>query len=445
VSRVVTVIILLVAIAFSYFSIYNQNMVEVTVWGGQSTEMPLIGVVLVSMALGAAIVLLLFTLRGFRNKYYQLQENMKKRRRGRAEELYNRGVDAHLSGKRTQAIRLLEEAVGKDSDFLLPFFRLGTVYMEQGKVDLAIDLHLKAREAHPGNLRVKLLLVDDYLAANRLEDASQVLRDIIARDDANRTALMMLRDIQEQQGDWEGAAETQRRLIKVTSDKASARAYLLGLKYECAAYLLENNNADKASRILKEVLKESPDFLAATVSLGEAVMAQGKLDEGIKVLADGYRKHNNPVFLQAMEDQLLKAENPRKLIETFRSLLDSSPGDVFLNLFYGKSCLKLEMVDDGYMALKKVESMGYDTPLLHSLLGEANARRERFAEAIDEFRLYNETGGGDSPLFVCDNCGNTEGYWSSRCDSCGEWNSFSLPGLIEPSVQPAARPQYESE
>lgn len=444
-SRIATIIVLGVVIAFSYFAFYNHGTVNLTVWQGKNMELPIVGLVLLSMGIGAAIVFALLAIRGIRRSFDNFQVSMKKRRRTKAEELYNRGVDAHLSGKMRQAVKLLEDAVEKDTEFLLPFFRLGTVYLALGEFQKALELHEKALEAHPGNLRVLLFLVDDYLAVGQLAEAAGVLKELIAKDDSNRTALTALRDIQEQQGNWEDAVETQRKFIKAAGKEPESQAHFLGLRYQVAAGYLEEGETEKAVKTLRDILKEAPDFVAATVSLGEARIRSGKVDEGLKVLTEGYSRHQNPVFLQVMEEKLIKKEHPRKLIETFRSLLDDSPDDVFLNLFYGKICLRLEMVDEGYMALKKVESTGYESPLMHALLGEMSARRERYEEAIEEFGRYVDLSDGTYPRFLCGNCQHTVGGWASRCDSCGLWNSFTLPGLTEPVTAPAARPQYESE
>jgi lipopolysaccharide biosynthesis regulator YciM len=322
---------------------------------------------------------------------------------------------------------------------------LGTVYLALGESQKALELHENALEAHPGNLRVLLFLVDDYLAVGQLSEAAGVLKKIITKDDSNLTALTALRDIQEEQGDWEGSVETQRKFIKADGREPESQARLLGLRYQMAAGYLEDGDTEKAVKTLKDILKEAPDFVAATVALGEARIRSGKVDEGLKVLTEGYNRHQNPVFLQVMEEKLIKRENPRKLIETFRTLLDSSPDDVFLNLFYGKICLRLEMVDDSYMALKKVESSGYESPLMHALLGEIGARRERYEEAIEEFGRYVDLSGGLHPRFICGNCQYTADGWTSRCESCGLWNSFTLPGLTEPVAAPAESPQYESE
>jgi lipopolysaccharide biosynthesis regulator YciM len=444
-SRIATIVVLVVVVAFSYFAYYNHGTITLSLWQGKVVELPVVGLVLLSIGIGAAIVFTLLAIRGVRKSFDKLQDGLKKRRRTKAEELYNRGLDAHLSGKMHQAVKLLEEAVEKDPEFLLPFFRLGTVYLALGESQKALELHEKALEAHPGNLRVLLLLVDDHLAVGQLSEAAAVLKRIISKDDSNQTALTSLRDIQEQQGDWEAAVETQRKLIKATGKEPSSLEYLLGLRYQVAASQLDNGDTEKAARTLRDILKEAPNFIAATVALGEARIRSGKVDEGLKVLTEGYSRHQNPVFLQVMEEKLIKRENPRKLIETFRSLLDKTPEDIFLNLFYGKICLRLEMVDDGYMALKKVESTGYESPLLHALLGEMSARRERYDEAIKDFSRYVALSDGFHPRFICGNCQNTVDGWASRCGSCGLWNSFTLPGLTVPGRAPAVRPQYENE
>jgi lipopolysaccharide biosynthesis regulator YciM len=445
VSRLASIVLLVTVIVFSYFSIYNQEVVTLKLWKGQTVDLHVFVVVLISAGLGAAVVFLLFGLRGIRRTYDQIQVGIVKRRRQKAEELYNRGVDAHLSGKMEKAVKLLEGAVTKDPEFLLPFFRLGTVYLELGREKKALELHRKALEAHPDNLRIQLFLVDDYLATGELDDAINILKRIISSDDSNLAALQTLRNIQEQKGDWRGAVETQSRLMKISGKEDESLQRLRSFRYQWALDLLAQGERDKGVKTLKEILKEDPEYLAAVVTLGESYMKSGKVEEGIKVLSEGYRRHQNPVFLQVMEEKLIKHDNPSRLVEMFRKLLDQSPEDVLLNLFYGKICLRLEMIDDGYMALSKVESTGYESAYLHALLGEINARRERNEEAIEEYRRYVELSDGLSPRFVCGNCGHITEKWNARCESCGLWNSYELPGLAEPVHTPAVRPQYDGQ
>ncbi len=442
-NRIATALLLAIVIAFSFFAYFNQETATLTFWKDREVVLPVVVVVLVAMLTGAAVVLLIFALRGIRKTYNQIQLGMVKKRRIKAEELYNKGVDAHLSGKMSAAIKNLEGAVSKDREYLLPFFRLGTVYTEMGETQKAIELHRRALEAHPDNLRLLLYLVDDYLAANQPEEAAKVLKQIISKDNSNQAAYSALRDIQEKRGDWKGAVESENRLIKLTGKNPENLQKQRELRYHLAIAQMENER-DRGIKLLRQIIKEDPEFLAAGVALGEAHIQGGRVEEGIRILSEGYKTQRNPVFLQVLEDNLIQGEKPSRLVKIFRKLLDQSPDDVFLSLFFGKICLRLEMIDESYMALKKVESMGYESPLLFALLGEASARRDRYDEAVEEFRRFVHMLDGSSPKFTCTHCGDVSDRWSAKCRSCGQWNSYALPGLTETARPPAVRPQYEA-
>ncbi|MBN2720654.1 MAG: DUF1049 domain-containing protein [Proteobacteria bacterium] len=443
-SRIATGLLLIIAIAFSFFAYLNQETATLKLWKGQEVVLPVVLVVLAAMLLGAAVVLLIFALRGIRKTYNQIQEGMVRKRRMKAEDLYNKGVDAHLSGKMPNAVKHLKDAVSKDPGYLLPLFRLGTVYMEMGEAQKAIELHRKALDAHPDNLRILLYLVDDYLAAKQPDQAAEVLEKIIARDSSNQAAYAALREIQEEKGDWKGAIESQNRLIKLSGKDPEEVRKLAGMRYEWAVELLKTDR-DRGIKLLKEIIRDDPDFLAAGVTLGEVHIKGGRTEEGIRVLSDGYRKHRNPVFLQVLEDNLIRSENPSRLVKLFGKLLADFPDDALLSLFFGKIYLRLEMIDESYQILKKVESRGYESPLLFALLGEANVRRDRSDEAIEDFRRSINLSDGMSPRFTCGNCGHVSEKWHAKCQSCGNWNSYALPGLSETGRRPpAVRPQYDA-
>ena len=51
-SRIATIIVLVVVIAFSYFAFYNHGTISLVVWQGKVVELPIVGLVLLSMAIG---------------------------------------------------------------------------------------------------------------------------------------------------------------------------------------------------------------------------------------------------------------------------------------------------------------------------------------------------------------------------------------------------------
>jgi uncharacterized membrane-anchored protein len=81
VSRIATIVVLVVVIAFSYFAFYNHGTIILTVWQGKTLELPVVGLVLFSMGIGAAIVFALLAIRGVRRSFDNFQVSLKKRRR----------------------------------------------------------------------------------------------------------------------------------------------------------------------------------------------------------------------------------------------------------------------------------------------------------------------------------------------------------------------------
>lgn len=85
-----------------------------------------------------------------------------------------------IRGQFGQAIQLLQEAIGKDSEFAEAHLRLGSIYKNVGNVDKAI-LHLKkAVEILPNNARTSgayFSLADIYFQLQKYDQASKFLED----------------------------------------------------------------------------------------------------------------------------------------------------------------------------------------------------------------------------------------------------------------------------
>ncbi len=441
-SRLTATILLAILVGFAFFAWHNQAPVTVRLGRGSMTVMPLAEVVLVAMGTGALAVLLIFFVREMRRAVTGFGESRARRRRVRAEEYYQRGVDAHLSGRFELAVDYLTEAQRRDPGYLPAFYRLGVLYRELGRNQEALAIHLKARAQDPRNLRTLMNLADDYEAMGRHGEAIGILREIVAHDDGNRSALRRLREVQEKAQDWEGAIGSCRKLLKLAGKDRSERATLHGLIYRHSLGFLEKGEPGNAVRFLRVVVREDPSFVPARLALGAAEIARGRWREGIEVLRDGYLATRNPVLLEELEDQLIGQENPEELLALHRRFADLFPGDVILTLFYARACLRLEMVDDASQALRRVESSGYDSSLLHALLAEAGYRRQRLRDACEEFRLALEMSWATTPTYKCAVCGHEAEGWEARCPACCAWNTFIIPADSETLTLPTA-PRYE--
>ena len=120
---------------------------------------------------------------------------------------------------------------------------------------------------------------------------------------------------------------------------------------------------------------------------------------------EGYRRLGKSVFLSRLEDFYMEAEDPATLLSFYRSAVMDREDDLILRLFFGRLCLRLEMVDEAFEQLHAVENAGVESPQLHFLLAEAHRRRNRIDESVKE---YKKTLGVNSRLrlgYICEQCG----------------------------------------
>jgi lipopolysaccharide biosynthesis regulator YciM len=261
------------------------------------------------------------------------------------------------------------------------------------------------------------------------EDAMASYQELIAQEKDNRKALRSLRDLYIKHENWKEALETQRKVLKTgpgANRMSEEKEKLLFLRYETARQSIIDNDIDSAKSELKDVIKQLPDFTPARVTLGEAFVAQGRDTEAAKTWQEGYLKQGKSVFLERLEDYYMEREDPSSLLKFFRDTVLERGDDLVFRLFYGKLCLRLEMVDEALEQLQAIESSGLETPQVHLLLAEAHRRRNRPEEAISEYQKALGVTNRLRLSYVCETCQTKVPEWNSRCPSCGAWGTIAL-------------------
>jgi len=432
--------IILFVLSFLYFWGINPQDITVFYFPEKSFTYPaslvVVGSILIGLILGYLAHL-----------YSTVSHLLKHWKRDRAEKkarevatIYREGVGRLLSGDIKKAHSLLQKALDRDPSRVETYIAMANVHMQEGEPQEGISLLRKARGIDPKSLEVLFKLAAIYEEIGQDADAIQSYQGILAVESDNRKALRSLRDIHIREGRWKEAAELQKKILKVTAgskrleeEKQKSRF----LRYEVARTALKEGDIDEAKAELKEIVKESTEFVPARVSLGDAYRAQGRSDEAVRIWSDGYQALGKSIFLSRLEDIYMEAEDPASLLSFYRSTLLERGDDLMFRLFYGKFCLRLEMVDEALEQLYAVESAGVDFPQLHVLLAEAHRRRNRLDQSINE---YKKALGISTRLrldYVCDVCGETSPEWQSSCQDCGTWGSFSLVGR---QLMQSARP-----
>lgn len=423
--------IILFLLFFLFFSGINPQEVTVFYYADHSFTYPVAFVVISCILLGLIL--------GYGAHIYSTLAHMIKhwrhdranRRNREIVAIYSEGVGCLLSGDIKKAHSLLQKALDKDPSRSEAYIALASVYQQEGSPDESINLLLKAKGIDSRSLEVLFKLATTYEEIGQEEKAISTYLDILSIEKNNRKALRCLRELNIRHGRWGEALERQKQIMKIgpgANRLEEEKSKLNSLRYEVGRRNLEDDVIDVAKGTFKELIKESPEFVPSYVSLGDAYRKQNRPDDAIRVWRDAYTSLGKSVFLSRLEDLYLDAEDPSGLFDLYKSFLSSREDDLILRMFFGKLCLRLEMVDESLEHLYALEHAGIETPHLHLLLAEAHRRRNRIDEAIEQYKKALGVDGRLNLNYVCEDCGAPSIDWQSRCPHCGTWGSFVVAG-----------------
>jgi len=424
---------MLIIIFFLSFFIYctwlNPEDISLFYWADHSiTFSPailILGFILIGLIIGYGAHIYSVITYGIKNWKHDREEK-KSREIGT---IYREGVGRLLSGDLKKARVLLNKALDRDPKRVDILIALASLASQEGNPTEGLDLLRKAGDLDSKSLEVLFKTAAIQEETGQDEEAIASYQELIIREKDNRKALRSLRDLYIKHSRWQDALEIQRQVLKAgpgANRVDDEKALLLYLRYEMASQSISDGSPDQAKSELKDIVRKEAAFAPAQVSLGDALVALNQGDDAVKIWQEGYKKLGKGVFLERLEDYFMKLEDPSSLLNFFRAQVLEQGDDLVFRLFYGKLCLRLEMVDEAKEQLQAVESSGVDSPQVHLLLAETYRRCRESEQAINE---YQKALGISKRLhlnFVCEKCQNISAEWNSRCPSCGEWNTSSL-------------------
>ena len=426
---ILTFVFVIFAFCFLYFWGINPGDMTVFFAAGEGLTFPtpiiIIGAILIGLLLGNGLHILSLIAHSF--SHWRRDQSQKKAQETNA--IYREGVGRLLSGDLKKARVLLNKAIDRDPKRVDTLIAMANLAAQEGNSTESLGLLRKAGDLDPKSLEVLFKTAAIQEETGHDDEAMASYQELISREKDNRKALRSLRDLYIKHDRWQEALETQRKVLKAgpgANRVADEKALLLYLRYEVASQSILNGSADQAKSELKDILRQESDFVPAQVSYGDALVALNQGDDAVKVWQEGYKKLGKGVFLERLEDYFMEREDPSSLLNFFRSQVLEQGEDLMFRLFYGKLCLRLEMVDEAKEQLQAVESSGVESPQVHLLLAETYRRCREPEQAISEYKKALGISKRLHLNFVCEKCQNVSAEWNSRCPSCGEWNSSSL-------------------
>ena len=424
-----SLLVILVLVLVVLLREFNQGMITVNLLPSKSYEISTSSFFLISLSIGAGVILILYLMRDFKRFLRGLRVQREQRKRTKIQELYTKGLNSLLAKRNPEAVSFFQKVLAIDPNHVDTLLRMGISQLREKNPQEAILLHQKALSLDSDNQEVMFSLAADYEEAKRYDDALKVYQTILSKDSSNLTALIKMRDLYQRINQWEELYEAQRRLIAnplSPIEQEVEHRKLVGFKYEFGRSLLEAGDTERAKKVFRGVIKLDKDFIPAYLGLGEVYLEEDKVKEAAELWEKAYKMTSSVLLLHRLEDVYLKQGEPGKAIEIYTQAVNWKPQDISLKFFLGKLYYRLEMVDEAFDILSSVDWGDKEFPDVHKLLGNIYLRRGSLGLAASEFKKALGFKKQIIIPYVCSNCELKTADWSGRCPNCGKWNTFGM-------------------
>jgi tetratricopeptide (TPR) repeat protein len=419
----------LLLLALGYFAVLNEETITFTIAPKTAYEMPKIALILLSFAVGMAVMLLYFFIRDTKRFIESRQYQRRQKRDMHIQELYSRALNAILADNEEEAKSALESILQEEPSHMDALLRLGDIAAEDEDYQAALNYYKRARDIQPHNVEVLFSLDRIMEKTGRTSEAKMYLDEILRLDTDNLSALYRKRSLLERGEKWDDLIAIQRTIIKCEHNEKNRQREqknLIGYKYEQGRHSLENAAMEKAEKTFKTVLRLDRGFVPAYLGLAEVLLRQGESEDAIALLQKGFEQTSSTIILARLEDLLINLGEPGRLIALYRNSTYREPQDQTLRFLMGKVFYRLEMLDDAFDTLSTVDTSSTPYPELHQLLGNIYLRRRQFEKAAEEFRKVIDIRKPFRLPYCCFSCGHASQDWSGRCPNCREWDTFQF-------------------
>lgn len=342
-------------------------------------------------------------------------------------ESYIQGLNYLLANKSDKAIQLFVDLIKIDSETIETHLALGNLFRSKGEVDRAIKIHqnLIARPNLDQNQRVMALseLAEDYLKAGLLDRAENLFKELVQINPGNLLAQRKLLELFTVEKSWKEAlavakvlldlGEPDSQLIVTHCHCEIAEQYLHAGNLKEARELLKkaiqiddkciraslllidvhlkNNELTKATRLLKRLLKSTPQLIELFIKPArEIYLKAGSIEQYQSFLIGQYEK--TPVTRVALE-----------LLESYQSSDKHEVLVSFLNQAIEKSA-SVELYDFAFRYYKN----------------RPQKIDEIWQGLTNKFHRINSK----HVAFLCNVCGYESQTMQWNCPSCKSWSSF---------------------
>jgi tetratricopeptide (TPR) repeat protein len=287
-----------------------------------------------------------------------------------------------LADRFDEAGKLYQDLAKLAPDDGLSLLRLGQIYRQQQKYDLARQNLQKAAQAFPDSVEVQFNLVMLDHDEGRLEDALKRANDIVKKTEkANgryteaekqnrRVFLIKQGTLNQTLGNYDAAVKTFQELKALTNEKDGRIDALIVETYRMA------RNSDKALQYSEQALNDNPGNRQLEIVHADLLAEKGKLDEGIKSLQQLQKGNDADLeIFSAMISVYQRAKKFDLAQNVMNTAVQRFPSEEQLYFQQGSLYEKQKKYNDAEKAFRKALDLQKDDPAVLNYLGYMFADR----------------------------------------------------------------------
>lgn len=363
-----------------------------------------------------------------------------KRRDTEARTAYLRSFRYVLEGDPDAAIEALALSGSSGSSAIATGVALGALFRKRGDWSRAIRIHealLRSPSLSPAwKKTLALELGMDFRGAGMVSQAVEVLEGLVARDPSHQEALLLLRQMSEESGEWEKALDYHEAWERVAGPSPSVRCHLLVAR---ARAMLREGRTEGLEPILARARACEPNSLDLRLLEAEIAAARGEGEKALALTASLVDERPALVFRALpIVEEVAHAE----VVDFLEARVERAPRDRFLLLALGKRHMEEGRRDQAaellWRLLDEAPSLIEARQALGRILlegGDTQTLRTHFGS------LLLDAGRGRR-LFSCKRCEVELAEFWFRCPRCSAWDTIDEAARTEQNV--VSRP-HEAE
>lgn len=341
-------------------------------------------------------------------------------------------INLFICNKNSEAIDFLLDKLKKHPANYSTLLLLGNLHREKGRVDQAIQLHLKLIENKnaPNDIKKEAMfsLALDYHKGGLMERALSTFQDLLNEDPKNINAIINLHKLYEELKDLPKAIETQK--IIVSRESLIRQSITLSFLYnEYGEELLSNKKYNEAITQFREALFIDKKNFCAYINMGKAYLCLKEDEQALKIWEQLIEEALPQAYfilpdLFTLAEKLNHKHKINHYLDKIKSIYrkNSKILEYLINYYISKENYQ----EASNLIIQAIELNSY-SPIFHWHIWNF-IHNEKIDPSIKE-TLFNYVNSIKHKFLnydphICQLCNYKSDEYLKRCPHCHEWNTF---------------------